>query len=365
MWAEIMTELTISDLDGYYRSPSALNNFHGCSREWLERYIIKKVVNPPSRWIFPMALGNRIHGIEDDNWNFIREFKLKFFPKIAATRTPKELARLLTKSKLNFMYSFENIHLKCIQNISMMDAVTYFQLKEHFDGSETQAFKYLIPLHNELEIYNNRDKTHVIIDNLSVIPAKFQGYKNKTDNVIIKDYKPGKFDQDGNVKYITNNREYDYGKFTRQLTSYLVEVDGLFFGDNKKPLPCRYVAAMYYRTNQYIVEKVDKRRLNPHEALVKKFNETSLFYRKKRTFNRHDYCEHFCDRRLTCRDKLKYWKGFDGIPLKLYKFCVKGKCKKCGETFVIARSWYHENKPKYKRCHSCRELQEEKKASTV
>ena len=352
--------MKVSDIDGYYMSATGgIGNYTKCEARWIHRYVIGSPVLVSEKQYY-MDFGTRNHKVEEPFWNMVIAWgKSIFTEQYLKEVTVEALEKRLTTLKMGLIYSHEDELVECVRNLSYLDAVEFFNLKKHFDGNVSQAYNYWVPLAMELDQKNHNKMTRVKLDNVKVIPEKYRKYRNKTNVLLIKDYKPGK-------KIISRNSEHGYkNSFGRQLAFYAINFVAYPYPD------CRHVAGSYYRTKQYLVERISGHQTGPVEKKIKELWDKEEFSRKNNFFTYkkndnwiYDECESFCPYRLSCRNTKKLWEiNTIGEPYKLSKYCIRIKCKECEEKFIIPKFWLRrDGREKYKRCNKCKitEKKEEK-----
>jgi hypothetical protein len=361
-------QMRVLEIDGYYMSATGgVNKFMQCDDIWFNKNILrttKKIASNP----YYLNIGNRVHDVEENFWNVGIALRDKIFPlSYLKLVTRYELRKRMTSIKKLFIGEFETELLDYMDNLSDIDAEEFFKLKDHFDGDVEQARKYWIPLEMEynlkflipVEIDNDLfyNGIHVKIDNLILIPRRYRNYKNKKDALLVKDYKPGKI-VDGKPKPISRNGDYGYrNDFQRQLTFYATHINYEIDGES---LDCDHVAGAYYKTRQYVVDKLTKRQINPLNKKIDEIWNKEKFQRRKVYNSKYDWCKNFCEYRLTCRYTRKMVTGEDnGKPYKLYQHCVRLTCKTCRKSFIIPKSWLRvPNKSIYKNCNYCRVIKD-------
>lgn len=321
--------MKIQDLDGYFLSASALNEFKPCSERWFHKYVLDS--RPVLDFSGPgLGTGLDIHKHEENFWNGVALKGRKIFTNEKYKTMPlNEIAKNIAKYKYIFVGTHEPWIYTYLFNLSVIDAKRFVDLRRHFQGDLTQVYPYFVPREMEYIQVSNGMKTNLRIDRIQLIPPHFKKYKNKKIAVGIFDYKPGKH-------IIHRNSEYDAaygGGFGTQLAFYL---DNLEYQLNGEIVTEKFVAGLYYKTGQYIVEKLDLRSLNPLRDLINKFWNTDSFCRRERYPSKHDDC-YFCPYRCNCRNTWELWGDYNGETEPLYKHVKACICDKCNKKFRILK----------------------------
>lgn len=348
---------TLRDIDGLNLSPSTLNNKITCPFLYVWSKVFKIPEEVPQRK-FKMHFGTENHAVDENFGKLLKAKGTRLFDlQFLKTASKPEIAKTITGIKMNFVPMFKRpMMLESTHNLSLIDAGVFIDLRKHFDGDMVQVFDYWTPLELEYDVTDEDARIHMIVDNLSKIPAKFKRYRNEIDSLIIKDLKPGKF-MDGMVKPLSKNSDYEYGNgFGRQLTFYSYYI-------KYKDMPCDFVAGKYYNTGQYVVDKITGAQITPFEKHIENFWNTDSFQRRKMGFHiidgrNVDRCA-WCSYRITCRDTEGLMEGWDNGGILLLDDCVKDvKCKECGKNFIVFKRIDKDT------CHEC-ELKKEEKENVI
>jgi len=344
-----MTKLR--DIDGLKVSPSRLNSEVACTFLYMFQKVIGAKPDVPRRE-FKMNFGTENHEVDENFWNLMKaKGKHLFGLSFLKTCSKEELAKPMTDIKRHFIPTHKRpMMMKPVHNMSLMDAQVFIDLRKHFDGDVKQLWEYWIPLELEYEVTDEVNRVHMILDNLSKVPAKFKRYRNKEDSLIVKDLKPGKFNPDGTMLKLQKNSDYDYGNFGRQLVFYSYYIDYL-------GMPCHFVAGKYYKTGQYIVDKLNGHQISPFEKHISNFWDLEKFHRRAKWSNWKedkygvkrdvDRCA-WCDYRLQCRNTQALAEGDDnGGFVYLEDLVDERKCTSCGEDFIVFQRVEREI------CHKC------------
>jgi hypothetical protein len=215
--------------------------------------------------------------------------------------TVPDLRKQLDAIKLRLLSESEKLLIfPHLSNVSRMDSTRWVELIEHFDGDFEQAWKYWVPDFAERKQHNFDTKTILIVDRGLIIPPGFKNYRNERELLAILDFKPGKIKDTGGPVYAEELSKYGYGNdFKRQLTFYAYNLK------HRIPLEDRIVGGMFYKTGQYLLERLTNYSYSALEKQLENYWNSERFPRKI-TMKYH--CE-WCDYMPTCLNTYKLQKG--------------------------------------------------------
>jgi len=339
--------MRIADLEYYNLSASALLTCLDCDYEWMLKYILKEKQTAPGRK-FKMVYGSRNHEIENMFQTCYADIGEKMLPPaFVKSATLEEIRERIVDIKRHLTYTHEWEFIQHpIRNLAHIDAARLIELMKHFDGDVEQALAYLKPIGSEIDQFT-RGRIRVIVDRAIRIPPRFGAYRNKNESVAIIDFKPGKLDKDGKPKVISEIADYDDRRLKKQL---------IFYADNVENMPAtpEFIGGMFYRTRQYLVEKIAKTSITSNRKNTDWFWNLEEFSRRHKGAWGADKCN-WCGFRLTCRNTSDLARGLtDGEPVKLFTMCKLVKCVDCGRAFKIPKV------DREVRCKPCKHKKEEK-----
>jgi hypothetical protein len=340
--------MRIADLEYYNLSASALLTCLDCDYEWMLKYILKEKQTAPGRK-FKMVFGSRNHEVEEKFQVCYADIGDKMLPEqFVKSATLEEIRERIVDIKRHLTYTHEWEYIQpTIRNMAHVDATRLVELMRYFDGDVKQALDYWKPIGSEIDQFT-KGRIRVIVDRAIRVPPRFIAYKNKNDAVVIVDFKPGKLDKDGKPKMISEIADYDDRRLKKQLIFYAVNVENM-------PATPGYIGGMFYRTRQYLVEKISGTSVTNNKKNIDWFWNLEEFSRRHKGAWGADKCN-WCGFRLTCRDTSDLARGLtDGEPVKLFTMCKIVKCVKCGKPFKIPKV------DSDKECKACRYTKEEPK----
>jgi len=225
--------IPVKHLDEFELSSNGLSKMTECKAQFWHKYIGHTAKLGFGR-IYKMTSGLRVHSVEYSFWCFVRKKYLDLFPpELMQDISVENLTQRMMQIKIQMLFSVETQeYLPYMQSLSRIDAVRWVQLRDFYKGDVMKCYRCWIPVASEFAQYIVWLRTLVIIDRINIIPKGFFGAIEEC--LLIGDYKPGKFDDEGNPKLPDDIRNYDYGRFKRQLILYAYSVK--FPGKAREPV---------------------------------------------------------------------------------------------------------------------------------
>ncbi len=358
------TRLKVKDIEEFELSSGGLGKFSECKAQFWHRYFGRTESMPKRQ--YKMTSGNRVHSVEKSFWMLARKNLASMFPtKLMKSIDVDNLTKRMNQVKIRMLYSVETEeYLPYLMNLSSIDAIKWIQLREFFEGDVQKCFKYWVPVTNEFAQYNSKNRSLVIIDRINIIPKGF--FDSPDECLSIGDYKPGKFDENGFPKFPETIRDYDYGKFKRQLVFYAcnlifpgrkrqtknlvdwlrclldenyrcIEIlgdkhgkgnegeigggwcdhDRNIFGNLPEEMKIRFISGYFYKTGQFLSEAIDNRSVYAMQKVIDALWETDYFPRNidHRETGRCAWCD-YKDSCIDDVDLLSTWGNAEGFSIK-------------------------------------------------